>query len=895
MTHGGAVAYHTLAPAVDALARRGDRAAVVAFTEGGHRTLTHAALHREIQRLAAGISRRFAPRDRIALLAPERPEWLVAALATIRAGMVAVPLDLQASRDNLRHMLEDSGAKLIFTTEDQTERLKDLPLATALLDVPEQDPRSFRRLAAPGPLPTLRPEDPAALFYTSGTTGRPKGVPLTHANLIHQLNVIAAIDLLEPTERVLLPLPLHHVYPFVIGMVLPLTLGLTLILPQALTGPQILRALQEGGATVMIGVPRLYEALYAAIEARIQSRGKAARALFATLLAASMEMRRRLGRYWGRRLFAPIHRRLAPHLRLLACGGAAIAPDLAWRLEGLGWRMAIGYGLTETSPLLTMNLPPSPRLDSVGKPLPGVEIKIDSRNGTGEILAKGPNVFRGYHNLPDETRKVFTPDGWFRTGDLGRFDEGWLIVTGRVKELIVTPGGENIQPEAVERVFRRHSFIRDFALLERAGRLVGLVLADPGEIRRAGLEDIDGAVRGAVAEINAELPSYQRIVDFAVTRDPLPRTRLGKLRRHELPRHYQDAKSGRALTGGPLPIDKMAQSDRALLQHPRARRVWDWLARRFPNRHLTPDTSLRLDLGIDSLGWLELTVDIQRVAGVELSETAVAAIDTVRDLLEAVQAAPAGRRPRSWERPETILSPEDRARLRPHRGLWRLAYRLTARLNRLLMHGCYRLAAVGLENLPPGQCVLAPNHVSFLDPFALAAVLPLDLLENTCWAGWTGIAFANPVSRLFSRLARVLPIDPEREVMKSLAFALAALQSGNNLVLFPEGRRSPDGTPLPLRPGLGLVTARYPVPIVPVHIEGTFAAWPVGKKRPKPFLPITVTFGAPIDPRPIVEKAGDEAARRITRLLTQRLAALARDGITPLRQTAIPGPSGESP
>lgn len=871
--------YATLAPAIDAFARQGDKPAVVAFAEDGHRTLTHAALYREIQRLATGISQHFAPGDRIALLAPDRPEWLIAALAAIRAGMVVVPLDLQASRDNLRHMLEDSGARLVFTTEDQTERLAGLAPATALLDVPERDPRSFRRLAAPGPLPTLRPEDPAALFYTSGTTGRPKGVPLTHANLIHQINVIAAIDLLEPNERVLLPLPLHHVYPFVIGMVLPLTLGLTLILPQALTGPQILRALQEGRATVMIGVPRLYEALYAAIEARIRNRGKTAQALFAALIAASVGVRRRLGYYWGRRLFAPIHRQLAPHLRLLACGGAAIAPDLAWRLEGLGWRMAIGYGLTETSPLLTMNLPPSPRLDSVGKPLPGVEIKIDSRDGAGEILAKGPNVFRGYHNLPDETRRAFTADGWFRTGDLGRIDRGWLLVTGRVKELIVTPGGENVQPEEVERVFCAHPFIQEFALLEREGRLVGLVLPDPAEIRRAGLEDIDGAVRRAVAEINAELPSYQRIVDFAVTRDPLPRTRLGKLRRHELPRHYRDAESGGALTGGPLPIEKMAEADRALLQHPRPRRVWDWLARRFPDQHLTPDTSLRLDLGIDSLGWLELTTDVQRLAGVELSETAVASVETVRDLLKAVQAAPVGRQAPSWERPEAILSPEDQARLRPHRGLWRVAYRLTARLDRLLMHGCYRLTAAGLEHLPQGPCVLAPNHTSFLDPFALAAVLPLDFLENTCWTGWTGVAFTNPFTRLFSRLARVLPIDPEKEVMKSLAFALAALQYGNNLVLFPEGQRSPEGTLLPLRPGLGLVTARHPVPIVPVHIEGTFAAWPVGKKRPKLFLPINVTFGAPIDPRPIVENAGDDAARRITEALARRLAAMASDTV----------------
>ncbi len=869
--------FATLVPAIDGIARQGEKAAVIAMTGNGSRVLTHAVLSREIHRLAAGLCQRFDKGDKIALFGADSPEWLIAALAVIRAGMAVVPLDLQASRDHLDHMVCDSGARLIFTTTDQLERLAALDTPTALLDVPDRDPRSFRQLASAGQPPELKPDDQAALFYTSGTTGRPKGVPLTHANLIHQINVITTIDLLDPNERVLLPLPLHHVYPFVIGMLLPLTLGLTLILPHTLTGPQIMRALQEGGATVMIGVPRLYDALYTAIEARIRSRGKMALRLFTAMLAISIQMRQRLGSYWGRKWFAPIHRQLAPHLRLLACGGAAIAPDLAWRLEGLGWQMSIGYGLTETAPLLTMNLPPSPRLDSVGKPLPGVAVRIDATGGEeGEILARGPNVFKGYHRLPDKTREAFTPDGWFRTGDLGRFDGEWLLITGRVKELIVTPGGENIQPESVERVFCRHPFIEEFALLERDGRLVGLVLPNPAEIRRAGMDDIPRAIRLAVTKINAELPSYQRITDFAVTRDPLPRTRLGKLRRHELPRHYEDAKSGKALTRGPIALEQMAESDRLLLQHPVSRQVWNWLAKRFPDQHLTPDTSLRLDLGIDSLGWLELTVDIQRLAGVELSEEAVASIETVRDLLKAVQTAPASQRVRSWEHPEAILTTDELARLRPHRGIWRVVYHLTALLDHLLMHGLYRIRVTGLENLPRGQCILAPNHVSFLDPFTLAAVLPIDFLEKTCWTGWTGIAFTNPVFRLFSRIARVLPIDPEKEVLKSLAFALAALQYGNNLVIFPEGQRSPSGELLPLRPGLGLLTAKYPVPIVPIHIEGTFAAWPVGKKLPKLGLPISITFAPPVDPKPIIEADPKTAANRITRTIADRLAAMAR-------------------
>lgn len=865
----------TLIPPIDGLARRGQRPAILAMTRDGMNALACDQLYELVAALAMGLARKHRQGEKVALFAADRPEWIVVALAAIRAGMAVVPIDAQASQENLLHMLGDSGSCLLFTTCDRLDRLADTDIPTLLLDVPQDDPRSFASLGTQGPLPDVNAEDVAVLFYTSGTTGRPKGVPLTHANIGYQIDTIAATEMLKPSDRLALPLPLHHVYPFVIGMLLPLFMGVPLIMPQALTGPQVMRALREGEATVMVGVPRLYDALYAAIEARIVERGRLAMALFARLLEASIWARRHFGVYPGRRLFGNLHTRLAPGLRLLACGGAALDPDLAWRLEGLGWRLAIGYGLTETSPLLAMNLPPSPKLESVGRPLPGVEIRIDAEKaGEGEVLAKGPGVFSGYHNLPEKTREAFTPDGWFRTGDLGRLDDGWLVITGRAKELIVTPGGENIQPEEVERAFCAHPFIQEFALLESEGRLVGLVLPDPGEIRRADLEDIQSAIRQAVKEVNLQLPSYQRVVDFAVTRDSLPRTRLGKLRRHELPGYYLEAKAGRSETAGPLPLERMAESDRQLLEDPLLRQVWDWLARRYPDCHLAPDTSLRLDLGLDSLGWLELSVDIQRLTGVELSEAAIAEIETVRDLLKSVQSAPKSGRTASWERPEEVLSDRDLARVYPHRGVWRVAHRFLVVVIRLLMRVAYRFKVSGLENLPSGQFVLAPNHVSVLDPFAIAAALPADTLAKTCWAGWTGIAFSNPVFRFFSRIARVLPIDPEKEVLRSLALTLAALQHGNNLVVFPEGQRSPDGHLLPLRPGLGLLMSRYPVPVVPVSIQGTFEAWPVGRKIPRLSLPVSVKFGQPFDPRPVVEKDEASAANHITRAIAERLAAL---------------------
>ncbi|GMV44886.1 MAG: long-chain-fatty-acid--CoA ligase [Pseudomonadota bacterium] len=873
----------TLTDVIERLGERADEPAIVAMAATGSRTLARGELQREVWKLAAALARRLARGDTVGLLGPDSPEWIIAALAAVRAGAVAMPLDAQLSDENLAHMLADSGARLVFTTTDRLPRVQRASpqCEVVLLDAPASDRRSlaaFTAAAGAGDptLPSPAAADLAALFYTSGTTGRPKGVPLTHANLAFQVNTIAATGLIGPTDRAVLPLPLHHVYPFVIGVLLPVALAVPIVLPYALTGPQVVRAIKDGEATVMIGVPRLYAALFDAIESRVAARGARAAWLFTRLLALSVWARRRLGLHLGRHLFGRLHSVLAPRLRILASGGAALDPQLAWRLEGLGWRIGIGYGLTETAPILTLNVPPSPRLETAGRPVPGVELRIDALPGEiGEVQARGPNVFAGYRNLPEKTREAFTADGWFRTGDLGRLEDGWLVLTGRAKELIVTAGGENIQPEEVERAFCAQPFILDFALLEDGDRLVGLALPDAGAIARAGLADIDAAVRSAVDAVQPTLPSYQRVVEYQLVRDPLPRTRLGKLRRHELPRLYADARAGHLAAAGALAPERMAEADRLLVEDEAPCKVWDWLAGRYPDRRITPDASLGLDLGVDSLGWLELAMEVQRLSGAELTEEAITGIHTVRDLLRAIQAAPSAAQARDWDRPEHVLSPAELARLRPHRGALRALHHALIALNRALMRGAFRLKASGMERLPDSAFVLAPNHASYLDAFLVGAALPARVLDRTCWAGWAGIAHANAVMRFFSRIGRVLPVDPDRGAFGSLAVAAAALERGERLVWFPEGRRSATGALLPLRPGLGLLMSRFPRPIVPVHIEGSFAAWPVGRRWPRPH-PVRVIFGEPLDPNALRGPDGAASAERITAAVAARLAAMAQ-------------------
>src|SRR5215212_10000433 len=279
----------TLRSLVDTLSERGVRLAMLALHKEDVERWSYTELADHARRLASGLVRTGVGRgDHVALLAGNRVEWIVACLAVIGAGAVVVPLDVQVGNEMLAHALTDSGAGFIFTTSEGADRIGYLDVEDApepiLLDAREEDERGWQRLLADPDaelsLASLEPEDQAALFYTSGTTGAAKGVPLTHRNLAFQLDTLLEADLVTEDDRVMLPLPLHHVYPFVIGMLTPLAAGLPIIMPHALTGPQITRALREGEVSLVVGVPRLYEALYSGIEERARSGGRLAARLF---------------------------------------------------------------------------------------------------------------------------------------------------------------------------------------------------------------------------------------------------------------------------------------------------------------------------------------------------------------------------------------------------------------------------------------------------------------------------------------------------------------------------------------------------------------------------------------------------------------------------------------
>jgi long-chain acyl-CoA synthetase len=879
----------TLQTLIGEIARFGDQPALISVKDDVVDSWSFAGLADCASRLAGGLVRDgVASGEPVFLMGRASPDWVVVRLALGAVGALAVPCDHLATAEEVKRLLRDSGCRRAFVAAEHLALLReaagDEPLAFHLLEGEDREgeAQSWRRLLSDAPvaLPALSAEAPAVLVYTSGTTGAPKDFTLSSANIHANVAGLVAERLVGPDDRILLPLPLHHVYPFVVGLLVPLASGAAVIFPEGLAGPQIAEALRRGEATGIVGVPRLYAALVTNIEAQVAARGRLARAVFRRLLDLSIGLRRRFGWRAGRVLFRPLLARVGPRLRLLVSGGAALEERLIWQLEGLGWTVRNGYGLAETASTFTGNLPGRERIGSEGRPFQGGELRIAAPDeaGVGEIQLRGPNVFAGYRDNPAANREAFTEDGWFRTGDLGCLDaEGFLAFKGRSKELIVLGGGKNVFPEDLERAYGASPFIEEVAVLEHNGALHALVRPDSEAIRRSGTLRIEDSLRVELSAAGQRLPRYQRLAGYAIVREPLPRTRLGKYRRFLLPQLYQQALTG-AVERKPV---ELSDEDRDFLRDPLAGQVWQLLQQRYPQRPFGLDASLQLDLGVDSLEWITLSLELERRLAVTLDESDVAEVYTARALIEAVQRA--GSRPEGAARPATARQAVgDERWIQPgHPGHRLLAVTLFA-VNWLLMRLLFRLKREGVDGpLPSGPLVIVANHVSDLDPLVMAAALPLATLRRVYWGGDVARLFAGPLRRFLCRALHIFPVD-ERAPAASLALAQAVLQRGDALIWFPEAWRSPTGELQPFLPGIGSLVERSGATALPAYIDGAFEAMPRWARLPR-LRPIAVRFGVALAPAQLAQArlAGEEgatAAERITRSLERRVAALARRG-----------------
>lgn len=856
---------------VDDLGARGEAPALLAVRRGAVRTLSCKTLATRARDLANGLLLiGVSPGEPVALIGPNGFDWVVARLALGLAGAAAVPIDELATETEVRQIFVQTKARRAFCDAPHAEILRRIDTQLSLFLFGESPtPEGARTIdslldSRAQILPAARPDGVAMLAYTSGTTGAPKAIVLTLENIATNVRALVQTRLVGADDRVLLPLPLHHVYPFIVGLLGGLASGSAIVFPQSTTGPDILEGIGLGSVSVMVGVPRLYSAICSGLIDRIAKAGLVRRVLLRFMLGLSASIRRKIGPNIGRFLFFALRRRFGEHLRLLVSGGARLEPETLDLLMGMGFEVRSGYGLAETASIFTANLPGRARWGSEGRPIAGeMRISNPDQSKIGEIELKGPQIFPRYLDNSEATVTAFTTDGWFRTGDLGFVDRnGFLFVTGRAKEKLVLGGGKKVDPEELERIYGASSYIREIAVFELHGKLVALVVPSLEAVRSGGSMHIDTAIRVQLASSARALPSYQRLAGFAIAREPLPRTRLGKYRRFLIPQIYENAKRPMTREAPAL----LSAEDDALLKQPIARDMFNLLHERYPNKSLSLDTSPLLDLGIDSLEWISFGLELENKFGLRLTEADIGGIVTIRDLLAAaggahVAAPPLPAASRDWTARTGLV-------------LILLGLVILA-LDQIVMRGAFHLRVQGREHLPTnGNFILVANHSSYLDAPALAAALPYDLLRRCYWAGDPVLLFDKRWKWPLMRAMRCYPLN-EREPAHSLAVSEAILSRGDNIVWFPEGWRSPDGKLQSFLPGIGNLLERAPVTVVPALIQGTFEALPRDHGFSKLHL-IRVRFGNAIIPADwkTISLPETGAAQRIADFLHTRIEQL---------------------
>jgi long-chain acyl-CoA synthetase len=552
----------------------GDAPFLLRWTPSGWQGYGFGQAARAMHAFAALLERAgVAPGDRVGLQSENRPEWGIAYLAILQAGAVVVPLDTLLREHEVGELLATCSATHCIVSARQLEvvqrardaRLPGLKLVSLdpVAGLPSWDEAEMLAPAAAArePRPEAQPQDLAVLLFTSGTTGQAKGVMLSHANLLHNVEAVARTFEFGPRDRLLSVLPLHHTFESTGGFLCPLRVGASVAYARGLKSNELREDLRSSGATIMLGVPLLYEKLLNAIHRGIAEAPLARRAAARTLLGLARLLRWITGVRLGRPLLGALRERAGlASLRMFVSGAAALPPEVFWGFIDLGWPVVEGYGLTECAPVVAANRPEHPLPGAVGWPLPGIEVRIDhpEPDGNGEILVRGPNVMLGYFAQPAATAEVLR-DGWFRTGDLGRRTrDGRVRITGRLKNMIATAAGKKIYPEEVEVHLANCPYILEVVVTggrdargerEEVHAHVFPDLKSLEALARASGCACDEAFVETTLRREVEarcqlLAPYKRVKRVIVRRQEFPKTTTGKIRRLELAAETSDKRVG---------------------------------------------------------------------------------------------------------------------------------------------------------------------------------------------------------------------------------------------------------------------------------------------------------------------------------------------------------------
>ena len=740
---------------------------------------------------------------KVGIYSENRVEWIFAFYAALQSNCLAVPIDYLASDEDVAYIIDDCQPELLFMSSAMQESYQKVvqkssfhPQIIIFEDLQEktanQDQSKWK-----GPDDN---DTTAVIIYTSGTTGNPKGVMLSYTNILANIKAVIDAKIFTPECQVLMLLPLHHVFPLIGSMMAPLYAGGTIVICPSMQTEDLMRTLAENQVTVMIGVPRLYDLIYKGLMAKINSSFVAKTFLKFVFLIKSRKI--------GKILFKKVHAGLGGHLAYMIAGGAALNKEVGLFFYAIGFDILEGFGMTEAAPMITFPRLGNIKIGSTGQALPGLTLEIRD----GEIVAKGPNIMKGYYNRPEETAEVIK-DGWLYTGDLGRIEKGgFLYITGRKKEIIVLSNGKNINPLELEIKLEKGSpAIKEAGVFMHKELLHAVIFPDFQYLSDNKIEDVQSFFRDSViSPYNAATSPSKQIRQFTLVNQELPRTRLSKLQRFKLEELINSKVSERIRPQEPETLEY---------------KVLKSLIQSHVEMDVSPDDHIVFDVALDSLGKLGLIDQIDKTFGIKMTEEQLIKFSSIRATSEfiGIHKQFYKQEDASW-----MERMKDDAKVDLPRSSFLL--RMIVGSVRSISNLFIKIEGRGFENIPEGPCFFASNHQSKLDAFLILSYLDDKTLRNT-YAYAKKDHVNGAVRRYVARHTNVIVMDLAKDLKESIHKMAEVVKLGKKILIFPEGTRTSTGEMGPFKKTYAILSAELNIPIVPISLSGAFYGEPTDRFR----------------------------------------------------------------
>jgi long-chain acyl-CoA synthetase len=770
-------------------------------------------------------------------------DWIYALYGTLKIGAIAVPIDAQSTINELKYVLHDCQPDIIFVSPSKRElvdaALTGFEKSVTVLMTQDVDLSQAGNMPVEEFVPTERNKT-ALIIYTSGTTGSSKGVMLSYENIYFNMDAVSKeIPIFTGARNTMILLPLHHVFPLVGSMMAPFYTGGTVYMAENLSPESIIKTLNEGQINLFIGVPRLYNALAKGVMDKIKAKTITK---FIYNLAAFIQFRP-LSNF----LFSSVHKKFGGHLEYLVSGGAALSVETANIFKTLGFYVLDGYGMTETSPMISFTQPGKWKIGYAGIPLAGTEVKSED----GEICVKGAHVMQGYYNRPEETAQIIQ-NGWLHTGDIGFVNRFGIKLTGRLKEIIVTSNGKNINPEELELEFvKNSSYVKEVGIFMEDNILQALIIPEMNAIRTKSVQDLPELIKKAVVDFNNLVSPYKRIKRFHIISEELPKTRLGKIQRFKLKEFISEKNIQQN-------DDNKEYSEQYLL----LKSFVEKETGNFAGEH----DHFEIDLAMDSLSRVALMAYIEFNFGVILNEENMNELNTLGKLneyIEKTKTMVSQHKAIEWK--EILASKISDFKL-PKAGF---INRVTNIIFKIVFILTYRYRYRGIHNVPNEPCIIVANHQSFIDGLLISSTLRAKISSKTYFFAKEK-HWRNFIMNFFARNNNVILMDINKNLREALQKLSYVLRNGKNVIIFPEGTRSKNGIQ-DFKETFAILSKELNVPIVPVVIYGSDRASFRKIKFPRYFAPLSVDFLETVRPRR--DETTLELKERVKAIIGEKITA----------------------